>query len=220
MQMARIVAWIGVSCILLSVAARVSAQGTRTTAQNQSPSGLIVSAEAFCSTTKIRTSSVRLRWSLSSQERTKNQLPRLAGATQRIETTVFLNGFEKGLFVTLPVPPASTPAAKFPAVQATTEAPQMRQALPRSFQIRLVEARPATDREIPGGDDEFTAVVEDLEPGLNYKWRLTIDGPAGAVVSVPVELQAVTCPVDEAEEPKTPPLKKPPPPKPPGEVRR
>ena len=212
--MAPKVCWIAVSCIVFLCAAGAGAQGTRTTAQSQSPSGLTVSAEAFCSATKIRTSNVRLRWSLSSDARTKNKLPTFVGANQRLETTVYLNGFEKGLFVTLPVPSASTPAAQSTVVPATTQAPQMRQALPRSFQIRLIEARASTDTAAPDG--EFTAVVEDLEPGLNYKWRLTIDTPAGALVSVPLELQAVACPVDEAEESKPPPikvpLKKPPPP--------
>jgi hypothetical protein len=217
MQMAPSVPWIGVSFILALCTAAAAPQGTRTTVQSQSPSGLTVTAEAFCSSTKIRTSNVRLRWSLSPEGRTANQLPRFVGANQRIETTVFLNGFEKGLFVTLAVPAASAPNAQFTAVPATTQAPQMRQALPRSFQIRLIEARASTDPVVPGAavpDGEFTAVVEDLEPGLNYKWRLTIETAAGALVSVPVEVQAVTCPVDEAAEPK-PPLKKGPPQKPP-----
>lgn len=211
MRMTRKVSGIAVSSILLLWTAGASAQGPRTTAQSQSPSGLTISAEVFCSTTKIRTSNVRLHWSLSSDARTANQLTTFVGAKQRLETTVYLNGFEKGLFATLPVPVASTPAAVSKVVPATTQAPQMRQALPRSFQIRLIEARAAST------DAEFTAVVEDLEPGLNYTWRLTIDTPAGALVSAPLEVQAVACPVDEAKESKPP--RKVPPKKPPGPGR-
>lgn len=196
--------------IFVCAAAVMPAQGTRDTARSQSESGLTVSAEAFCSERKLRTSNVRLRWSISPDARSTAKLASLASAKQTLDTTVYVNGFEKGVYVSLPLGGAATA----PMAPATAQAAQLRQTPPRAFQIRLIESGPAaakTARDV----GEFTAVVEDLEPGVNYKWRLTVEAPSGKLVSAPVEVQAVTCPADmvKPKRPlpgKVPPKKAPP----------
>ena len=175
-------------------AAPMSAQGGRDTARSQSESGLILSAEAFCSPTKLRTSNVRLRWSISADARATAKLTSLADAKQTLDTTVYLNGFEKGIYVSLPVA-GRVDAPRTPVAPATTQAAQLRRTPPRAFQIRLIESGP-TAAKIARDAGEFSAVIEDLEPGVNYKWRLTVEGPSGKLVSDPVEIQAVTCPAD------------------------
>ena len=189
--------WDGVRAVA-SGSTRPHAQGARDAARSESETGLTLSAEAFCNPPR-RTSNMRLRWGLSPAARSAIRLTTFSTARQTLETTVYVNGFEKGLYVSLAVPSGQERPPVAAAAPATAQAAQLRQALPRSFQIRLVESgAPAADSA------EFGAIDENVEPGLNYTWRLTIEGPAGKLVSAPVEVQAVTCPVDGDEAMRSP----------------
>jgi hypothetical protein len=53
------------------------------------------------------------------------------------------------------------------------------------------------------------AVVEDLEPGVNYTWRIAIDTASGRIVSAPATLQAMVCPADMVPTPGAPKKRKP-----------
>jgi hypothetical protein len=190
-----------VACSLLPTGA--FAQGTDDRARSSSESGLTVAAEVFCSEAKLRTANVRLRWSLSPAARSTTKLATLANAKQTLDTTVYANGFEKGLYVSLAVPSGSVLKAVTPVTPAAAPGAQARQPPPRAFQIRLIEAGPARAKEAAVDSGEFTAVVEDLEPGVNYTWRLTIEAPSGRLVSAPVTAQAPACPADMVQ-PKGP----------------
>ena len=48
------------------------------------------------------------------------------------------------------------------------------------------------------------AVVENLEPGVNYTWRIAINTPAGRIVSRPTTCQAHVCPADLVLTPNPP----------------
>ena len=209
--------WPVIAGALLCWTAGAQAQGTANIVRSEGNAAITVTVEVFCSTTKIRTSNARLHWTLSPDARATNKLATLVGAKQQLETTVYANGFEKGVFVALQVPATAATTPTRVAVPATTQSPQLRQALPRSLRIRLIETRAAADSAEAAGAG-FTAVVEDLEPGLNYTWRVAVESPPGPIVSAPVEIQAVACPVDEPKRRASPPTK-PPPPKRPGARR-
>jgi hypothetical protein len=172
------------------------------TARSQSDSGLTLSADVFCSETKLRTANVTLRWSLSSDARSKTGLTTFAAAKQVLETTVFAGGFEKGLYVSLPVP-ARTAAPVRPVAPAGAQA---RQVPLRASQIQLIESGPAgaTAAAAAAESGEFRAVIEDLEPGVNYTWRVTIETSSGKLMSAPVTVQAPTCPADMIQPKQTP----------------
>ena len=199
--------------VLFLPASAAFAQGAEDAARSQSPQGLTLSAQVFCSETKLRTVNVRLNWSLTTVARDAVKVATLAGAKQTLDTTVYAQGFEKGLYATLPVP-AGGAVKVVPAVVNQAPAAQPARETPRAFQIRLLEARPVPPdtRDLTSG--EFEVVVEDLEPGVNYTWRLTIETPSGKLVSAPVTVQAPVCPADMIEprkmQPKKVPPKKPP----------
>jgi hypothetical protein len=96
-------------------------------------------------------------------------------------------------------------------VPAAPPAAQARQTTPRAFQIRLISAGvaaaagPARAGAAATDTGEFTAVVEDLEPGVDYTWRLTIEAPSGRLVSAPITIQAPACPADMVEPTNAPP---------------
>ena len=94
-----------VPALCLGAAANgIRAQGSSDTARSVSDSGITVVAEVFCSQIKLRTPSVRLRWGVTAAARATNNLTSLAAVKQTVDTTVYAGGFEKGLYVSLPVP--------------------------------------------------------------------------------------------------------------------
>jgi len=122
-----------------------------------------------------------------------------ATATQTLETTVYKNGFEKGLLASIPI----SPATRYRHVAAQA---QGKNAKLRAFQFSLIaveEPKAALGAE---GGGEMAAVVEGLEPGVNYTWRIAIETAAGRIVSAPTTSQAQVCPADFA--PTTSPRRK------------
>lgn len=160
----------------------------------QSPSGLTVTCEVFCSQTKLRTANARIRWMFQPGALAAGGMTTLANAKQTLEVSVFDQGFDKGLFATLPISisPGDRQGAPLPrpiAALAQGKPPTL-----RAYQIRLIEIERPTTRSDAAG--EMTVVIEDLEPGMNYSWRIAIEAPNGRVMSVPVTCQAPTCPAD------------------------
>lgn len=149
---------------------------------------LIVTVEGFCSETKLRISNARIRWSMPRAALDASGLTSLAAARQSLEVTVYKGGFDKGLAVSLPISSASPDRPIVP--QTRTRPPH-----PRAFQISLIgveqPAAPAT-----AAVAEMGAVVEGLEPGVNYTWRIAIDTPSGRIVSPQVTTEARVCPAD------------------------
>ena len=150
---------------------------------------LTVAVEVFCSDTKLRTSNARVRWSMPGAALAASGLTRLTAATQSLEATVYKNGFDKGLLVSLPISPATPDRPVMPRVR--TGQPPV-----RAFQIALIGVEQPRATLAPGAADEMGTVVEGLEPGVNYTWRLAIDTPSGQIVSPPTTSQAPVCPAD------------------------
>jgi len=166
----------------------------------RSESGLTLEVEGFCSQVRMRTSNARITWRVTAPALTAG-LASLAPTAQRLETTVFKNGFERGLFVTLPIT-AAAPDRPVAAVAPPTAAQQPAR---RAYQIRLIEMSAVRAAAADDGASEMDVVVENLEPGMNYSWRLTIDAPSARMVSPVVSLRARICPSDEVEpRPATP----------------
>jgi hypothetical protein len=151
---------------------------------------LSVTCETFCSETKLRTTNARIRWSLPRAALAAINLTSLSAASQRLEVTVYKNGFDKGLSVALPIS-AATPARP---VLPLAQTPQTSATQPRAFQIRLIEIE--QPRAADAAATEMGVVIENLEPGVTYTWRVAIDTPAGRIVSSPTRCQARVCPAD------------------------
>jgi hypothetical protein len=160
-------------------------------------SRVTLSIETFCSDTKLRTSNARIHWSIPRAVLDAAGIADVAAARQSLEATVYKNGFEKGLLVALPIGTASVDRPVLPLTQGR---PQQ----PRAFQLRLIEfAQPRVDAAA-AASGEMTAVVENLEPGVNYTWRIAIDAAAGRLVSSTATAQARVCPADMVQSPAVP----------------
>jgi hypothetical protein len=156
----------------------------------RSASGVTLTCEVFCSQTKLRTANARLRWSVDRAALGARGLANLDSAKQMLEVTVFDQGFEKGLSITLPIT-AATPERPVAALA------QGRQPGLRAYQIQIIEVeRPAAREAAPDAPTEMGVVIENLEPGMNYTWRLAIESPKGRLLSEAVTCQAPTCPAD------------------------
>lgn len=161
---------------------------------------LAVAVEMFCSQTKLRTSNARIRWSVPQPALEARGLASITAAPQSLDVTVYKNGFEKGLMVVLPIGPATVERPVVPQIQASARQPQ-----PRAFQIRLIEVQqPRANVAAADAPAEMTAVVENLEPGVNYTWRIGIDAPRGRIVSPATTSQARVCPADMVLSPAVP----------------
>lgn len=151
--------------------------------------GPVLTCEVYCSEAKLRTANARLRWQTPAAGA---EAAAAATGKAELQATVFPRGFEKGIYVTLPVGGA-LPA---PAVAAQPKAQQARPL--RAFDIRLIESTPV--QRSAAGPAEAGVVVENLEPGMNYTFRLLLGGAAGRSTSQEVTCQAPVCPADMADE--------------------
>ena len=162
---------------------------------------LSVTVEVFCSETKLRTSNARIHWSAPRATLEASGLRSLAAGKQYLEATVFKGGFDKGLLVSVPIS------------QATPERPvaaqaQDRKSKLRAFQFSLIEVEPPRG-PVSAETSEMGAVVEDLEPGVNYTWRVAIDTASGRIVSPSATSEALTCPADMVGPTSVPKRRKP-----------
>ena len=163
-------------------------------------SRMVVTAETFCSETKLRTTNARIRWSVPRPALAAANVAALSAARQSLEVTVYKNGLDKGQFVTLPISAATQERPVEPLAQPQAVGrPQ-----PRAFQIRLIEIEQPRIAQAADAPSEMGVVVENLEPGVNYTWRLAIDTPAGRIVSPPSTAQARVCPADMVPSPEVP----------------
>ena len=70
----------------------------------------------------------------------------------------------------------------------------------RAFELRLIEFNnPEPPRSaVPGQlqESEASVLIEGLEPGLNYIWRLRFPSDSGVIVTQTVTCEAPVCPAD------------------------
>lgn len=165
---------------------------------------LTVEVEPYCSETKLRTSNARIRWSLPKEALEAHRLTALAGSRQTLEATVYRDGFEKGLLVSVPLTQAS---AEHPLAALIEE----KKPTLRAFQFSVVAIeQPKEGLAAESGGSTMAAVVEGLEPGVNYTWRIAIQTDSGRIASAPATSRAQVCPADMAgEKPAAKPAPKP-----------
>lgn len=154
--------------------------------------GLTITCETFCSETKLRTANARIRWHASKEG---PEASRVAAGRPSLQATVFAEGFEKNLYVTVPVAP-DAPGRRAAAAPALAQ--QSRDLRAYQFQVLEVEA----PRHSAAGTEEFGLVLEDLEPGVNYSWRVAIDTGSGTRLSPVVMCEVPVCPADLIEPPR------------------
>jgi hypothetical protein len=155
---------------------------------------LSVEVEPYCSETKLRTSNARIRWSMPKEALEAHKLTALAGARQSLEATVYRDGFEKGLLVSVPLAQASPERPLQALVQE--KKPKV-----RAFQFSVIAYEQQKEaRAVEGQDAEMSAVVEGLEPGVNYTWRIAIETESGRIVSESTTSRAVVCAADMVPE--------------------
>jgi len=175
----------------------VSCSGHRLLAQVPQPPqreepNLVVNVEDFCSPTKLRTANARIHWRVSADALATARINSLSTARQSLQATVYNQGFEKGLFVSLPLTQAT------PDRPLAARAPDRMSKL-RAFQFSLIQVeQPKAAAE---NSTEMAAVVEGLEPGVDYTWRIAIETDSGRLVSVPTTSEAVVCPADMVPTP-------------------
>jgi len=179
-----------IGCLVVRPASPAGAQATNEP-RTQSDSTFTVSCEIFCSDTKLRTVNARLRWTLAKAIATAGGV-NAAAAKVTLEATVYRDGFNKGLFVQLPIGTAS-PRQPIVGILPLGRAAQKPV---RAFQIQIVETEPARGDAVSPGEPVRAVVVENLEPGVTYTWRLAVETTTGRVVSVPVTCRARPCPAD------------------------
>jgi hypothetical protein len=184
------IAVIGVAAAYVGIDARAAVQATATPQTARVESGLTVTCEVFCSTTKLRTVNARIRWSLSKAALDASRVSSLSTAKQTLEATIYPDGFAKGLSVALPITQSTPTQAIAPQIA------QPAQARLRAYQIRLIEIEPPRTEVSGAAASQMSAVVENLEPGMNYTWRIAIDTPAGRIVSATTTCEAPVCPAD------------------------
>jgi hypothetical protein len=149
---------------------------------------LVVMVEDFCSSSKLRTSNARIRWSMTGDSAASAKV-NLDAAKQSLEATVYHDGFEKGLLVSVPLTPA-TPDRPV-AARASAKTSKL-----RAYQFSLIQLE--QPRAVAETGTERAAVLEGLEPGVDYTWRIVIETDSGRLVSAPTTSEAAVCPADMA----------------------
>jgi hypothetical protein len=149
-----------------------------------------------CSAEKPRTVVASISWPLN-QPAANPQALSAGMASQRLDVTTFKDGFSRGVFAQLAPIRENQPFGLAPAASASAVPSLRGLSVTRvtTLQEQLSSGAPnATGALMPpsaSNDPARVAVVEveGLEPGLNYYWRRTPDGPV-------VRCQAPVCPSD------------------------
>jgi hypothetical protein len=117
--------------------------------------------------------------------------------------TVFRNGFQSNAYASFPTgaEPSANPVLQFSVPPAA--APRL-----RAYDLRIIGSiRPQVrgtmsfeDAALRAERRETSVVVENLEPGLRYTWRLRFKTPSGEErASALASCVAPVCPADMAE---------------------
>lgn len=183
------------------VALSVPAQGQERETRGESPS-LVMRCETYCSRTKLRTANAQISWVDPSVTVGRERAAGAGPVEQQLETTVFRNGFAEGL------------SASFPTLEPSPDirpeaAPAIRQRnLPALERLRIVGAtRPRAAGEAANDimrlspeQRAASVIVEGLEAGLTYRWRIRFRTNGDWQTSEPVVCAAPICPADMREE--------------------
>jgi hypothetical protein len=194
--------------VYLLVSAVVLASSSPATSQDPTSSALVtIRCETFCSKSSLRTVSARLTWVDPSLRPGGAPVGFDAGGAAppnppQLDVSVVRNGFNANAYATLPTTGTvgASPATTF-------NGPASPVASSRAYDLRVVgivrpviagafsldDAAPSIERR------ETSLVIENLEPGLRYSWRLRFNTPAGERTSATAVCFAPACPADMKE---------------------
>ena len=147
----------------------------------------------YCSPTEPGTPVAEIKWVVSNQPATAENL-RKAATAQNVEAAVNEDGFERGRFVRLSsVAPQArfAPAAPQPGAAPLPGLGNLSVATVASSQEGSAALRLASPAE--GGRENVVLQVQGLRPGLNYYWRVRAATPGQTQV---VMCRAPICPTD------------------------
>ncbi|HXD32554.1 MAG TPA: hypothetical protein VN643_15640 [Pyrinomonadaceae bacterium] len=159
--------------LFLFLAAATSGQTRRRFRQTPAPAPNF-ECRTFCSPDKLRTPVMELVWRAS----------QASLAAERVEVTVYKDGFAKGVYV-------SVGASQGQSAALTTRNTAQDDRLPPALK-KLVVVDSASLSTRPG---MATIQIEGLEPGLNYFWRV-VSGSNRLVAGGAVRCKAPVCPAD------------------------
>lgn len=176
-----------------------AAPAPQTAAQTalQAPGAEAPDCQVSCSPTKPRTVVATITWPLT-QPAANPQALSAGMADQRLEVTTFKDGFSRGVFAQLtPVRERQPFALQAPQAQPSGVPSLRALSVTRvtTLQERIANGAASPDAAfVPtaaANDPNRVVVVEveGLEPGLNYFWRRTPNGPVA-------RCQAPVCPAD------------------------
>lgn len=193
--MSRTTRLVVLSALLVCLTAIGFGSGSLAMAQTPPPARtepqLAVTVEVYCSETKLQTSSARIHWGMPKEALAASGMKSFAGAKQSLEATVYRNGFEKGLMVSIPISQASP---EHPV--AAQGLGQDKKSKVRAFQFSLVGIEQPKEALAAEGGGEMGVALEGLEPGVSYTWRIAIETGSGRIVSATATSQARVCPAD------------------------
>jgi hypothetical protein len=140
-----------------------------------------------CSYEKPGTAVAEIRWKATS----RGALLAESLNQQRLDVTVYKDGFARKRFATVQPASATRGLSTFSAEPGVP--------LPAALHLRVVSVRmpgaaAGSSAERGLSPQAETVRVEGLEPGINYFWRLA--GAPGSASTQTVRCQAPTCPVD------------------------
>jgi hypothetical protein len=140
--------------------------------------------EVACSETDLRKPVAIIRWNASSSFRADDQ---------RLDVTVFKDGFERGEFATID-PQGGRARMARPSTEGLLESGGARMIRPLDLTVA-----PRSSREAAPDDGGMTVIeVQNLEPGVLYQWRMVGRAEAGFGATETVAVEAPVCVADEA----------------------
>ncbi len=153
--------------------------------------------EVYCSETKLRTINVRLTWTDPSLREGSRALVPDPSRKQEIQTSVVKGGFAKGHYASFPaIEPNSARAPETSEALRATTLPAYNLRLMGVFKPDITGvAREALVRGSPE-KLETSVIIEGVEPGLKYYWRLRFETEDGWRESETVACEVPTCPAD------------------------
>ena len=159
-------------------------------------SALGLNCEVYCSQDKIRTAVAEISWldlPISSDGAEADVAD--VSSPKALDTTVFKDGFDREIFKSFDLEEDSDPGE----ADALPES----QPLFPAFDLQIIETKKSVDTQLEPSPEADLApaerqikVIEGLEAGLYYKWRLQLDNGSCVVVTC----QAPVCPADLEED--------------------
>lgn len=169
-----------------------------------SQGGFSLDCQVQCSETKLRTGIAILTWTAPQGRGGANAL---AGGSEAasIDVSVFANGLEEGRYVSFEVFKAGA-VPRAPRASALPRGGRERRGL-RAYDLKVgaaatgesVKPAAASSLDIPPDADRVAIEIENLEPGLNYSFRLR---PPNGGEALTVMCVAPVCPADMHEGPR------------------